>query len=141
LDDLEQKLNQFEDLIHMALCETNRWGSSTFSKQQFLLLITLFNKTRITVSSLADELNLSASATTLAINRLVRDGHIIRTRDETDRSVVWVELSESAKLLVTEMKQRRRRVLRSMIESLEEAEIDQFLALVTKMFGNLRDPG
>jgi DNA-binding MarR family transcriptional regulator len=141
LADLEQKLNQFEELIQMALCETNKWGSVTFSKQQYLLLITLFKKNRTTVSSLADELNLSASATTLAINRLVRDGHIVRTRDETDRRVVWVELSETAKVLVSEMRQRRRRVLRSMIGSLEAEEIDQFLIMIRKMLGNLKDPG
>jgi DNA-binding MarR family transcriptional regulator len=141
LADLEQKLNQFEELIHTALCETNKWGSITYSKQQFFLLMTLLKKNRATVSSLADELHLSASATTLAINRLVRDGHIVRTRDEIDRRVVWVELSETAKGLVNEMRERRRRVLRNMLGSLEDEEIDQFLNMVKKMLSNLKDPG
>jgi DNA-binding MarR family transcriptional regulator len=137
---LEQNLDQLEDLLLTAICHTNKWGSLKFSKQQYLLLITLYNKGPTTVSNLADELNLSPSATTLAINRLVRDGHIARTRDEADRRVVWVKIAESAMVFVNELKQRRRQVLRSMMGSLEPEESDQFLYILRKMLSNLKDP-
>ncbi|MCU6791472.1 MULTISPECIES: MarR family winged helix-turn-helix transcriptional regulator [Paenibacillus] len=140
MDDLEHQLDRMEELILMGMHRTNKWGSLTFSKQQYLLLITLDNKKRATVSNLADELNLSPSATTLAINRLVRDGHVARTRDETDRRVVWVELTPEARVLVYEQKERRRQVLRSMISSLEPEECEQFITIARKMLTNIQDP-
>ncbi|WP_240414279.1 MarR family winged helix-turn-helix transcriptional regulator [Paenibacillus periandrae] len=140
MDDLEHQLDRMEELILMGMHRTNKWGSLTFSKQQYLLLITLDNKKRATVSNLADELNLSPSATTLAINRLVRDGHVARTRDETDRRVVWVELTPEARVLVYEQKERRRQVLRSMISSVEPEECEQFITIARKMLTNIQDP-
>lgn len=140
MDDLEQKLDRMEELILMGMHRTNKWGSVKFSKQQYLLLITLDNKNRATVSNLADELNLSPSATTLAINRLVRDGHVARTRDEIDRRVVWVELTPEARVLVYEQRERRRKVLRCMISSLEPEESEQFITIARKMLTNLQDP-
>ncbi|SFK67816.1 DNA-binding transcriptional regulator, MarR family [Paenibacillus sp. 1_12] len=143
MEDLEQKLDRMEELILMAMHRTNKWGSVKsikFSKQQYLLLITLDNKKRATVSNLADELNLSPSATTLAINRLVRDGHVARNRDEIDRRVVWVELTPEARVLVHEQRERRRKVLRCMMSSLEPEESEQFITIARKMLTNLQDP-
>jgi DNA-binding MarR family transcriptional regulator len=143
LDHLEDKLNEFEGLVQMALCQSNKWTppTHTISKQQFLLLHTLHLNQRMTISELAEQLYLSPSATTIAINRLVRDGNILRTRDESDRSVVWVELTEKAHEMVIQLRSRRKTVLRSMFSNLTEEEIAQFLAITRKMLTHIQDPG
>lgn len=95
----------------------------------------------MTVSELAEELNLSPSATTIAINRLVRDGHVIRSRDVTDRRVVWLELSEAGRHTVSEIIQRRKRILQAMLANLSQEETDQFMATFRKMLSNAKDLG
>ncbi|WP_248927634.1 MarR family winged helix-turn-helix transcriptional regulator [Paenibacillus hamazuiensis] len=137
----DRKLEEFEDLIRMGIRATRDLGvEHPFSKQQMLLLMTLKRMGRMTVSELAEELHLSASATTIAINRLVRDGHIVRTRDETDRRLVWVVLSEPVKNLINEFCNKRNAVLIKMFNTVTPEEVDQFMAIVRKMVDGLSKP-
>jgi len=139
---IDDRLNEFEKLIHAAIRQSNKWTPCpAVSKQQFLLLHTLSGGGRMTVSELAEELNLSPSATTIAINRLVRDGHVIRSRDVTDRRVVWLELSEAGRHTVSEIIQRRKRILQAMLANLSQEETDQFMATFRKMLSNAKDLG
>lgn len=140
---LEDKLNEFEQLVQQAMCHTNKWAAPThtISKQQFMLMYTLNHNLRMTISELAEQLFLSPSATTIAVNRLVRDGHILRSRDETDRRVVWVELTEQGKEIVTQLRNRRKNMLRNMFSNISEDEAEQFLAITRKMLTPLKDPG
>ncbi|WP_282936403.1 MarR family transcriptional regulator [Paenibacillus sp. RC67] len=139
---IDDRLNEFEQLIHIAMRQSNRWmPCPAVSKQQFLLLATLSGNSRMTVSELAEELSLSPSATTIAINRLVRDGRIIRTRDDTDRRVVWVELSELGRDTVIELRQRRKMILQAMLVNLSHDETEQFVTTFRKMLSNAKDLG
>lgn len=139
---IDDRLNEFEQLIHIAMRQSNRWmPCPAVSKQQFLLLATLSGNSRMTVSELAEELSLSPSATTIAINRLVRDGRIIRTRDDTDRRVVWVELSELGRDTVIELRQRRKMILQAMLANLSHDETEQFVTTFRKMLSNAKDLG
>ncbi|WP_051620600.1 MarR family winged helix-turn-helix transcriptional regulator [Paenibacillus sp. UNC451MF] len=136
---IDDRLNEFEQLIHTAIRQSNKWmPCPAVSKQQFLLLATLSAKRRMTVSELAEELCLSPSATTIAVNRLVRDGRVMRTRDDTDRRVVWVELTELGLHTVTELKQRRKLILQAMLANLSQEETDQFVATFRKMLSNAK---
>lgn len=135
----EGKLQEFEELIQLAMRQTRGWPNPqvNLSKQQAQLLYTLYNKGRITVSELAEQLYLSPSATTIAVNRLVRDNCIVRTRDETDRRLVWVEASEQAKVMIEEMRRHRNEILVKMLNNLTVQEVDQFLKLLRKMLDGL----
>jgi DNA-binding MarR family transcriptional regulator len=107
------------------------------SKQQMVLLLTLYKKKRCTVSDLANELGLSASATTIAINRLVKSGYLIRTRDDVDRRVVWVELSGKAIQLAAEFLEKRRELLKQMLDFLTTEEIVQLNKIIQKVLAHL----
>jgi DNA-binding MarR family transcriptional regulator len=132
---LEQKIAELEELFSKLgqVFAKSAMHEADFSKQQIVLLRTLYAKKRTTVSELAEELNLSVSATTIALNRLVKSGHVIRTRDETDRRIVWVEISGQAIELIRHWNQRRAQFLAKLIGHLEPAEQDQFIGLLKKM--------
>jgi len=127
----EEKLQEFEELIQLALRQTRSW--------QVQLLFTLYHKGRITVSDLAEQLCLSTSATTIAINRLVRDNCIVRTRDETDRRLVWVEATEQAKKMIDEICKQRKKMFEKMLSKLTPQEVDQFLTISRKMLNGLEN--
>ena len=139
---IDDRLNEFEQLIHTALRQSNKWmPCPAVSKQQFLLLVTLLGNSRMTVSELAEELSLSPSATTIAVNRLVRDGRVCRTRDVTDRRVVWVELTELGRDTVNELRQRRKMILQAMLANLSQEETEQFVVTFRKMLSNVKELG
>lgn len=107
------------------------------SPKQYFLLRTLLEKRKSTVSELANHLGLSTSATTIALNRLVKNGYIIRTRDDVDRRVVWVEISEKAIALTQKIIEMRKNVLIQLLAHLTPDEIEQLSKLVDKMTINL----
>ncbi|TBL81709.1 MarR family winged helix-turn-helix transcriptional regulator [Paenibacillus thalictri] len=134
--DWEKRLHEFEQLIQLGIRQSRGVPPpivKNLSKQQLLLMFTLNCTGRKTVSELAEELQLSASATTIAINRLVRDKYIERTRDETDRRLVWVQLSDSAREIVEKIRKQRNDMLVRLFNNVTVEEVDQFLAIARKM--------
>jgi DNA-binding MarR family transcriptional regulator len=103
------------------------------SKQQLVLLKKLFDQGRASVTELSERLGLSVSATTISVDRLVRLGLIIRTRDEADRRVVWLELSDEALSKLRCFKEQRDVFLLKMLQHLSEEEADLMISLINKM--------
>ncbi|GLI05247.1 transcriptional regulator [Paenibacillus tyrfis] len=136
---LEQKLTELEGLIAVAVRHARRWSppDADLSKQQIQLLHALCGKQRVTVTALAEELQLSASATTIALNRLEQAGFVKRSRDETDRRVVWLEPSDEAVNHMKEFRLFKQKLLMQMFGGLTEEETEQFIALVRKMISTL----
>ncbi|WP_372813362.1 MarR family winged helix-turn-helix transcriptional regulator [Paenibacillus sp.] len=136
----DHRIKQFEELLHVVLRQTRKWAvPPELSRQQVVLLQTLYRKRRAAVNELADDLQISASATTLAVNRLEQTGHIGRTRDEADRRVVWLELTEMAERQVEQVWQCKRQLLTQLLSSLPEEEQEQFMYLLHKMTSSLQD--
>ncbi|MGZ4032382.1 MAG: MarR family winged helix-turn-helix transcriptional regulator [Tumebacillaceae bacterium] len=130
LDDLDlsaQKLVRYFNRIHQE----------DMSRQQFLLLKTLYCKQKSTVTELAELLGLSTSATTIALNRLVKNGYINRTRDDQDRRMVWVELTPVAVTMMHTMATKRNELLGKLLSKLESEEQQTFLHLLRKMLANI----
>lgn len=106
------------------------------SPKQFMLMRMLSKREKSTVSDLAEDLGLSTSATTIALNRLVQGEWVTRFRDEQDRRVVWVRITEKAEKLVASMMDRRRELMSRLIMNLTEEERSQLKSLVKKMMDN-----
>ncbi|MED4581962.1 MarR family transcriptional regulator [Brevibacillus choshinensis] len=121
--------------VEMARYFISQWleEEEQISPKQFILLRVLHQRGRSTVSELANILKQSNSATTIALNRLVKAGFIDRIRDEQDRRVVWVTLSEKAVPLIESLLSRRRVLLSKLLENLSDEEIVQFTHFLVKM--------
>ncbi|TVY00292.1 MarR family winged helix-turn-helix transcriptional regulator [Paenibacillus cremeus] len=134
LSGIESVLAEVDTLTAKVMRHARLWAAEVdLSKQQVHLLKTLYCKKRATVSELADDLFLSASATTIAVNRLTREGFIVRARDEADRRLVWLELSEEACAKVKQLQQQREKLMMQLLSCLSEEEGEQLLALLRKM--------
>lgn len=136
-EDVARQIDQLEQSAQKLVRYFNRIHQEDLSRQQFLLLKTLYRKERSTVSDLADVLCISTSATTIALNRLVKNGYITRTRDEEDRRVVWVELTEGAILMMQNLTMKRNELLSMLLSQLEPEETQTFLHLLRKMVANI----
>ncbi|BCU80341.1 hypothetical protein JIR001_01240 [Polycladomyces abyssicola] len=105
--------------------------------QKFLLLNSLLRMKKCKVNDLAQEVNLSSGATTLALNRLEKEGLIVRSRDKEDRRIVWVELTEKGRSLILRLVEKRHRVWEKMLSTLTPKEEQEFLRLLEKMVNQL----
>ncbi|WP_139489985.1 MarR family winged helix-turn-helix transcriptional regulator [Brevibacillus dissolubilis] len=119
----------------------NQWLSqeSELTSKQLILLRTLYENGRCTVTDLANALRLSSSATTIALNKMVKSGYINRIRDENDRRVVWVELSEAGLEGVQSAIEKRRIVLQKAMRSLTSEQIQVMVQTLRQMNSNLEN--
>lgn len=130
MEELDQLFNE------VARFFISQWlveEEEVISPKQFILLRVLYDKGRSTVSDLAGEIRLSASATTIALNRLVKSGYINRIRDEQDRRVVWVALSEKAVPLMEQLIEKRRELFAKLLQNLTDDELEQFSRVLGKL--------
>ncbi len=68
---------------------------STLTYSDVLQLFIINHKQNMTVSELADKLNLSRPATTQKVNELANKGLVIKTQSTEDKRVTFLSLAES----------------------------------------------
>jgi DNA-binding MarR family transcriptional regulator len=86
-----------------------------------------------TSSELADVFDVQKSAITAIIQRLWEKGLIERTRDEKDRRVVYLTLTEKGKELYSQCEERIHHLVEGLITQFEHQEIKQFIQTFEKL--------
>lgn len=130
------KLEELDRVFsEMARFFISQWliEEQEISPKQFILLRVLLEVKRSTVSDLASILRQSNSATTIALNRLVKASFVERVRDEEDRRVVWVTLAPKAIPMMEELLERRRCLVKNLTEHLTDEELENFTYCLEKM--------
>jgi DNA-binding MarR family transcriptional regulator len=86
-----------------------------------------------TSSELAEVFDVKKSAITAIINRLFEKGLIKRTRDENDRRVVYLTLTDKGNKLYEKTEERIHKLVESFITQFDQAEITQFIETYEKL--------
>lgn len=89
---------------------------------QMTLLRTLVEHQRCTMQGLAERLAVAPSTVTAMVKRLLAQGYIERSRDDTDWRTVWVSATESGRLAVSVYQQARLATLQRRMEQLSDDE-------------------
>lgn len=92
-----------------------------------------------TVSELADALFVKPSAVTAQMNRLVARGFVQRIRNEEDRRVVYLSLTDLGLSVYQECERKIHEVIKPYISQLPEQEIEQFLKTYEKIDAIIKD--
>jgi len=82
------------------------------------------------MSELANSLHITAGAVTIAADLLIERGYIIRYRNEGDRRVVQLELTEKGRSRVDELQEEGKQVMKSVFEAVS----DRDFILMNKIF-------
>ena len=85
---------------------------------QSFLLRTLDQCGSMRMSDLAGRMDVSLGGCTTLVDRALEEGLVERQRDEEDRRVVWVTLSEKGKAVLEEIRQLRAELLARHFEEL-----------------------
>jgi len=86
-----------------------------------------------TSSELAEVFDVKKSAITAIINRMWEKGLIKRTRDENDRRVVYLTLTDKGNELFQKTEERVHKLVESLINKFDQMEIQQFIETYEKL--------
>jgi DNA-binding MarR family transcriptional regulator len=128
---------QLNNMLFRMARSVNAALENEITPQKFLLLNRLLQLKKCKVNDLSQELNLSSGATTLALNRLEEEGLILRTRDEEDRRIVWVELTGKGRALILRLVEKRQQVWEKMLSALTPEEERELFRIMEKMINQL----
>jgi DNA-binding MarR family transcriptional regulator len=87
----------------------------------------------LSLSELSDKIRAQNSTVTGIIDRMEREGLVLRVRSTEDRRVVRIHLTEKGQQLAREIPVEPMEILRSALSGLTAAETTEMLRLMTKV--------
>ena len=105
----------------------------TLSKSELFTLLQVERNGEIIMSQIADYINISMSTATGIVERLVRQGLIERNRNNTDRRIVTIRLTDKGKTLAESIKSKIFGVARLLLEALTDEEQKLLFGIFNKV--------
>jgi len=102
-----------------------------FTSSQCYCLIEILKSGRLTMNALSDRVNLGTSTMTRVIDKLVRDEFIKRDRDEADRRMVLVSLTEKGMEEASKLNSSVNEYYKKIISSIPSGKVDEVLNAVS----------
>ena len=106
---------------------------SDLTHDQHYMLRYIHQRKSCTSTALAEEFEVNKSAITAIINRLWDKGLIERTRDEKDRRVVYLTLTDKGREFFEKAEERVTKLVESFICDFEQSEIEKFIQTYEKL--------
>ncbi|MDA5110306.1 MarR family transcriptional regulator [Brevibacillus thermoruber] len=138
---MDQKdLDQAIERLQIAFSTTMRKlgpelaeSSADLTGPQFYILSLLSKKGPRSVTELADNMCVKPSAITAMVDRLLKHGFVQRDRDEHDRRVVTIRLTEQGAAILQQAKRKRKEVVQRYLRHLTPDELDALVRLFEKL--------
>ena len=108
---------------------------------QIKLLTCFSNKDELTMSQLSNNLAVSMPTMTAMVDRLVNSKMVERERDDVDRRVVRVKLTDAGKKILRKLIRIRRKEMEKILMNLSEEEMESYLTsieIVAKLLAKAR---
>ncbi|SHF20510.1 MarR family transcriptional regulator [Desulforamulus putei] len=102
------------------------------TQPQFFVLGLLKNNPR-TVTEIAEIMGVQPSAITAILDRMYKSGFILRERNEEDRRVVVVYITEKGKEVFAKAQKKRLDIITRYLGYLEREELEQLLNIYEKL--------
>jgi DNA-binding MarR family transcriptional regulator len=128
----------FTEMVRRLHSELACQMVSGITGSQFFVLKKISNKGRLTVSEVADELGVSLSAITALVDRLVKGGLAVRSRDGQDRRLVWLEATEKGEEILKKCIEGRRKVASKYFGKLPEEDLEKMIEIYEKVLSIMR---
>lgn len=112
-------------------------GYGALTLPQVVTLDTLKRHPRHRMRELASLLGIGMSAATGLVDRLLKAGLVTRHRDQEDRRVVWVSITEKGRRIFHQFRTARQMTFGTMFKNLSHREQVTFLSLFRRITQNL----
>ena len=140
LDHFSRQLVQIMPLMfrEFAKRETNPLTRGQISFPQMVALDYASHHSKVKMTDLSKVLSIQLSSTTVLVDRLIRQKMLKRERDDQDRRLVWVTVTPKGKRVVSQILEQKRRSIKGIFRVLTERERDQYLGILSKVYGHLK---
>lgn len=108
-------------------------GKDGITPSQWQVIGHIFRNEGCTTNEVASALNMTGSAVTQLVNRLVEDGYVKREANREDRRAHRLVLSAQSKKRIAAFKAKRLDLMLKLFSALTDAEFKQYLALNKKV--------
>lgn len=109
-------------------------GGQALTVPQLLLLRHLVINGSSTISEIAENLNLANSTISGIVDRLERDGFVSRLKDEVDRRIVHVHITEHAKRLRQQVPEFQKKFLLELMQGTSDQDLQEMLIYFSKFY-------
>lgn len=135
-DDLGQMLSEIVKAIHRQFKKQFHQfaGGQELTVPQIFLLRILVKKGPTSISELAENLNLANSTVSGIVDRLERDGFVTRVRDEVDRRIVFVQLTERSERFKEQVPQFQQKFLNDLVEGVDDKTLKEINISFRKVY-------
>ncbi|MBU0672628.1 MAG: MarR family transcriptional regulator [Candidatus Margulisbacteria bacterium] len=120
---LETVSKEFEELLRLAHRTFFSSGSlhlhdADITIQQFIVMTYIYQKSSPKMTDLAEELGVTVGNMTAMVERLVKQGYLIRSGDSQDRRVVRISLTAKGKRVLNKVKELKQKKMRFIINKI-----------------------
>lgn len=133
-NELERKLEMSLRRLFRTLRKgLNEVYADYIPSNEFAVLQTLFIQSPLMASEIANELKVSSSHITAVTDRLVGKKYIQRVRSDSDRRIVYLEITEDGKEIASRMEKIKNEYLEKKFANLTDDDMEQMIASSTKL--------
>ena len=105
---------------------------------QLAILELLFRSGELNMSDMARFMNVTTAAMTGIIDRLVRDGYVVRAAVPNDRRIIKIKLTTKGDRIAKNVIEERRHLITRIFGTLSNAERKEYLKILTRIRQGLR---
>lgn len=100
---------------------------------QFNALLTLIDAGTLTIGELGERMYLACSTATDLVDRMERNGLVVRERDTDDRRVIRLRVLDKGQQVIDEVIATRRRYLSTVLAELSTDEVEGMITALTHL--------
>ncbi|WP_369902773.1 MarR family winged helix-turn-helix transcriptional regulator [Bacillus manliponensis] len=123
----------FRKMIRLLQNDINTLFSEYMPWNEFSVLRALYGNSPQMASQIASEVNVTSSHITAVTDRLVRKGLVMRKRSDSDRRIVYLEITELGKEVAEKLENVRKEYYREKFHDWSDEEIEK----VVELFGRV----
>ncbi|WP_297428490.1 MarR family transcriptional regulator [Clostridium sp.] len=118
----------------------DKWSSVflDYSKNEILAMLLIYRKNKVNMSEIAEYINAPLNTATGVISRLEKKNIAERTRDNEDKRVVMITLTENGREFILEEKRQIEYYFKEVYKSLTKEEINAAMSIVNKVVAVLK---
>ncbi|CAM3691880.1 MULTISPECIES: MarR family winged helix-turn-helix transcriptional regulator [Paenibacillus] len=127
----------FKKMLRTIQNEWQKEGFPKLGRTQYTALEKLHEQGPLRLSDLADSIHVTCGAVTGISDKLIDGGFARRVRDQVDRRVVHLEITEQGSELITQLSKKRNELSEMLYGFLTDEEIKQLGCLYRKITANI----
>lgn len=139
LSEFADKLNEIMRVIMRSSLssQSSQFYKMKITMPQFFVMSFLDKNKESKMTDMANFLKVTTAAMTGIIDRLARDGYVVRSADPSDRRVIRIKLTSKGSKIVKDITDKRKQMTIKMFGTISDKERQDYLNILTKIKDNI----